>query len=51
MEYPERMQAAKDEGKGFCVKYDSDVRFVLARTNRHVHFAYEKNACLYLLVA
>ena len=50
MEYPERMAAAKNEGNGFCAKYDSDVRFVLARTNTTFACLRRKAVCLYLLV-
>ena len=42
IEYPEHMEAAKDEGKRSCVKLYSHVRFVLARKNHHVHLPTKK---------
>ena len=37
IEYAEHLEIVKDEVGHFRARYDKDVRFVLVRTNHHVH--------------
>ena len=48
IEYAERLEIAKDEGTHFRARYDKDVRFVLARTNHHVHLPSKKGRMAFI---